>query len=49
MTDLEFAIVIRRMLLAIVAKIEQRYKLGKHAESAQEERSDITDSFAGIV
>ena len=32
MTDREFAIIIRRMLLAIVAKLEQRYKIGKYAE-----------------
>ena len=33
MTDREFAIIIRRMLLAIVAKMEQRYSLGKYAEA----------------
>lgn len=32
MTDRDFAIMIRRMLLAIVAKLEERYKIGKHAE-----------------
>jgi hypothetical protein len=37
MSDREFAIVIRRMLLAIVAKIEQRYCLGKHADATIQE------------
>lgn len=39
MTDREFAVIIRRMLLAIVAKIEQRYCLGKHADAQQVEVS----------
>lgn len=50
MTDREFAIVIRRMLLAIVAKIEQRYHLGRHAEYVQEvERDSSADNIAGAV
>lgn len=32
MNDRDFAIMIRRMLLAIVAKLEERYKIGKYAE-----------------
>jgi hypothetical protein len=33
MNDRDFAIMIRRMLLAIVAKLEQRYKIGKYADA----------------
>ena len=40
MTDREFAVIIRRMLLAIVAKIEQQYKLGKYAPARLEEIDD---------
>jgi len=48
MTDREFAILIRRMLLAIVAKIEQRYGLGRHAD-AQEVEVKAEDSMSVLV
>lgn len=32
MTDRELAIKVRRLLLAVVALIEEYYKLGKHSE-----------------
>lgn len=49
MTDREFAVIIRRMLLAIVAKIEQRYKLGKHADGTTEYFHDGDDVACGAV
>lgn len=48
MTDREFMIIIRAMLLSVIAKIEQRYKLGKHAD-AQPVTIGVSDNIAGAV
>jgi len=51
MTDRELAIKVRRLLLAVVAMIEQYYKLGKHTEATISETSndiyDVTNPISG--
>lgn len=46
MNDRELAIKVRRLLLAVIAMIEQYYKLGKHADMTI---SGNTDEVYDIV
>jgi hypothetical protein len=49
MTDRELAIKVRRLLLAVVAMIEEYYKLGKHAEVTIQEVGERDNIIFDIV